>query len=127
VRPVLESSSYSYGQNKTYYYIGNKFSQPIDTGVELEGYSDHGTERVCSSYTKDIREVTWMNRPEEQTKSVQVAYLLNVSLSPICWSLLANETLEQYGNLSEIEFEYSFCCLLFLVPAYAERTKVSRP
>lgn len=125
--PVLESSGYSFGQNKTYHYNGNKFSQPIDTGVELEAYSDDETERVCSSYTKDIREVTWMNNPTEQTKSVQVAYLLNVSLSPISWSLLAHEILEQYGTLSEIAFEYSFCCLLFSVPAYAERSKVSPP
>jgi hypothetical protein len=95
IRPVLESTSNSYdsdetSEDETYYHIGHKFTQPVDTCVEVEECEGIGC--VYEAYTKDVRAVTWMNVPKDQTKSVQLAYLA-VSLSPEFGSLLADEIL----------------------------------
>lgn len=30
----------------------------------------------------------------------------------------------QYGNQSEVDYAYSFCALLFVIPPYSERVEV---
>jgi hypothetical protein len=82
IRPVLQGVTLPYDSDDgEEYYIGNNFTQPTKIWSQLNEEYEYGIERIYSDYTKYVREVTWMNRPTECTKSVQLAYQ-TVSLSP---------------------------------------------
>ncbi|KAH7381399.1 hypothetical protein DE146DRAFT_773172 [Phaeosphaeria sp. MPI-PUGE-AT-0046c] len=89
----------------THYHIGESFTEPYSTDCELGQYDT--IHDVYNAYTNVHREVTWVNQPVDENKSMQFLFM-------------------RYGNQSETDFEYSYCALLFEIPPFSKRLKLAQ-
>ncbi|KAF2847448.1 hypothetical protein T440DRAFT_520817 [Plenodomus tracheiphilus IPT5] len=105
VSPVLDTSKNEDELDKeclAQSHVGETLSVPHRSDV----WEEEPLSEVFDAYPHIPTDVSWLNGPVHGTENLQFGYL-------------------RYGNQAELDFAYSFCALLFEIPAYHKRIGVT--